>query len=252
MRSDTVVAYTYQADIYCPGCIAQMFTEPDTGDGVNAVQAQWMSTEDILERVAERRGIDYSDPYSYDSDDFPKVVLADQANDADFDHCGNMHDDKFKDVCDRHIAHDERDCRRWRNVEVRGPDFMSHDITWTDLDGHGFTLTMSQVFSDVPSERASAPDRIRWSYTFHDDGWGNASFHRTDPARRAIFSGEDFESHASADEPAVVASLLGFLSLNDGDTDDDYFDHYTDRQLAWRDERAETLSIVQMDQFEGE
>jgi len=252
MRSTDIVAYTYQADIYCPGCIAWMFTEPDTGDGVNAVQAQWMSTEDILERVAERRGIDYSDPYSYDTDYFPKVVLADQANDADFDHCGNMHDDKFKDVCDGHIAHDEKDCRRWRNVEVRGPDFEGRDITWTDLDGYGFTLTMSQVFSDVPSERASAPNRIRWSYTFHDEQWSRAA----DSDGIVVFQGADFESTVYADEPAVVADLLGFLSLNDGDTDDDtdddYFDHYTERQLAWRDERAETLSLTAFDQFEGE
>jgi len=249
MHSTDVAAYTYHADIYCPRCIAQMFT--DASDLLD-VQAQWMSTEDILEHVAKLRGIDYSDSYSYDSDHFPKILFVDNVNDVDYDHCGNMHDDKFKDVCDGHIAHDEKDCRRWRNVEVYGPAFGGHDITWTDLNGEGFTLTMSANFDEMQKDRASRPDRIRWRYTFHDDDWENASFHRTDPARRAIFSGEDFESTAYADEPTVVADLLGFLSLNDGDTNSDYFDHYTERQLAWRDERAETLSIVVHDQFEGE
>jgi len=257
MHSTDIVAYTYNADIYCPGCIAQMFTEPDTGDGVNAVQAQWMSTEDILGRVAEQRGIDYSDPHSYDSDEFPKPLFLNNVNDAEFDHCGNMNDTKFKEVCEQHIAHDEygsTGCYRWRNIDVRGPDFQGHDIYWSDLDGYGFTLEMHQIFRFDESEgRTRYPgssDRIRWRYTFRDDKWVSAD-HYPDP-EPPVFEGEDFESHTSADEPAVVASLLGFLSLQDGDTDSDYFDTYTPRQLAWRDERAETLSLVQYDQFEGE
>jgi len=59
-----------------------------------------------------------------------------------------------------------------------------------------------------------------------------------------IFKGEDFSPSPmdSLDSDSSVASLLGFLSLQDGDTDDEYFDHYTPEQLAWRDERAEELS----------
>ena len=58
-----------------------------------------------------------------------------------------------------------------------------------------------------------------------------------------VFKGDDFFSPNDLDEKWNVAELLGFLSLRDGDTDDEYFESYTPEQIAWRDERAEELSL---------
>jgi hypothetical protein len=77
-----------------------------------------------------------------------------------------------------------------------------------------------------------------------------ALFDETQPFGKGIvFEGEDFACsplHA-IDSDATVASLLGFLSLQPGDTDTDYFDSYSADQLAWRDRRAEDLSLIVFD-----
>ena len=60
---------------------------------------------------------------------------------------------------------------------------------------------------------------------------------------KVVFKGDDFFSPNDLDEKWNVAQLLGFLSLQDGDTDDEYFESYTPEQIAWRDERAGELSL---------
>lgn len=60
-----------------------------------------------------------------------------------------------------------------------------------------------------------------------------------------IFEGEDFgcsPMHA-ADSDETLRSLLGFLTLRPGDTDDEYFEGYTPRQMAWVESYAEELSL---------
>jgi hypothetical protein len=77
------------------------------------------------------------------------------------------------------------------------------------------------------------PDgRIRYRYVLEQDG-------------DVIFDGDDFRTGcwAEVDYAEAARSLLGFLTLREGDTDADYFDRYTPEQLAWRDEYAEGLSI---------
>jgi len=72
--------------------------------------------------------------------------------------------------------------------------------------------------------------RVRLAYEFRDRD-------------EVIFAGNDFYPSPlhSYDGDAAVAALLGFLSLRPGDTDREYFDRYTHRQLAWAYARAETL-----------
>ena len=60
---------------------------------------------------------------------------------------------------------------------------------------------------------------------------------------KVVFEGDDFFSPNDLDERWNVAQLLGFLSLQDGDTDPEYFKSYTTEQIAWRDERAAELSL---------
>lgn len=64
-----------------------------------------------------------------------------------------------------------------------------------------------------------------------------------------VFQGHDFASsplHA-IDAPETVAALLGFLSLDKGDVEDDYFADYSPDQIEWRDERAEDLQAALLD-----
>ena len=63
---------------------------------------------------------------------------------------------------------------------------------------------------------------------FDDDDFGPSPLHRDD-------------------SPETVEALLSFLSLQDGDTDDEYFDNYTHEQLEWRDSRAEALDYARFD-----
>jgi hypothetical protein len=65
-----------------------------------------------------------------------------------------------------------------------------------------------------------------------------------DETGEVIFSGDDFFPSPMIDdsegEESAVA-LLSFLALMDGDTDDEYFEKYTPRQIKFRDTEAEAL-----------
>jgi hypothetical protein len=67
---------------------------------------------------------------------------------------------------------------------------------------------------------------------------------------RVIFRGEDFHNsplHA-IDSLETVEGLLAFLTLRPGDTDPDYFESYTLRQLAWcRSVRCELLGFIRLE-----
>lgn len=69
MHATDIVAYTYQAETLCPGCIMAKFNaDGRLGDDV----------ETVLAWHAKVRGIDHEDERSFDSGDFPKVVFASQ------------------------------------------------------------------------------------------------------------------------------------------------------------------------------
>jgi hypothetical protein len=59
-----------------------------------------------------------------------------------------------------------------------------------------------------------------------------------------IFEGSDLQVPYSDDPegPRSAAALLGFLTLQRGDVEDEYFDDYTPRQLEFRDNEAEGVS----------
>lgn len=65
--------------------------------------------------------------------------------------------------------------------------------------------------------------------------------------RKVIFQGEDYYPsplHA-IDSLEVVYALLGFLSVQKGDTDSEYFENYTPEQIAWSESaRCEYLSLL--------
>lgn len=87
MHLDTIVAYTYRADVYCPACVASMFTTDDSYLDVPDADA-----ETLLDYFARRLGIDRENEWGFDSENFPKVVFADQVFPGpDTDYCGNCY-----------------------------------------------------------------------------------------------------------------------------------------------------------------
>lgn len=63
--------------------------------------------------------------------------------------------------------------------------------------------------------------------------WEDQGPHATDDT--PLFAGEDFHCSPmdAIDSDASLRSILTFLTLRPGDTDRDYFDDYTARQLDW-------------------
>lgn len=68
-------------------------------------------------------------------------------------------------------------------------------------------------------------------YSFRQDG-------------KVLFKGEDYSTGMGScdDDNASIAGLMGFLTLRPGDTDPEYFEKYTDAQIAFCENHAETLS----------
>lgn len=71
---DAIAGYTYAAEIYCPSCTETFFQQyaPNTPT----------LTEDVLNAAASVLGIDRMDERSFDSGDFPKVVLSGAVHDG--------------------------------------------------------------------------------------------------------------------------------------------------------------------------
>jgi hypothetical protein len=66
-----------------------------------------------------------------------------------------------------------------------------------------------------------------------------------------IFEGTDFAvgRFTCIDSDEALASLMGFLTLRPGDTDDEYFAGYTKEQLAYAEAHAEALSCEVYSRF---
>lgn len=80
---DDIVGYVYKADEYCPDDITTAM-----GRGGNAGWNTGMDAEEALNWLAFQRGINRMDELSFDSDDFPKVIFADQAEGSQCGICG--------------------------------------------------------------------------------------------------------------------------------------------------------------------
>lgn len=95
-----------------------------------------------------------------------------------------------------------------------------------------------ELFDCYESDRTG---RTRIAYRFFD------------PEGELLFSGCDFfpsRLHA-IDSDEAVRSLLGFLLLRPGDTDDEYFSDYTEKQLAFAEDEAEYLLLYTLDDDEA-
>jgi len=88
MSAADIVAYTFNADTYCPDCIIDALPTGDgqAFDGWKLAAGVVMTVEDNLAEIAHAFSIDRMDEWSYDSGDFPKVVFESQIEDVE--HCG--------------------------------------------------------------------------------------------------------------------------------------------------------------------
>ena len=88
MFNNGIAGYTYNTDNYCPGCIVgQLTTNPgDTHHGEHPSTTDPEQHLDLLARLATPP-VDRADETTYDSGDFPKVILPSQVTWRD--QCGN-------------------------------------------------------------------------------------------------------------------------------------------------------------------
>lgn len=84
MKAWAIVGYTYRAEQYCPTCLPRALTPT----GHNTVTTE--PTETLLDGLAQAAGIDRTDENTFDSGDFPKVILASQVEDDE--RCGTCGD----------------------------------------------------------------------------------------------------------------------------------------------------------------
>ena len=73
MDTWTIVGYQFQADLYCGRCAIDALL--GTEDAARYWVAGHGDVENIFDNLARARRIDREDEYSFDSDDFPKVVF---------------------------------------------------------------------------------------------------------------------------------------------------------------------------------
>ena len=85
MKSYDVVGYSYRADNYC---LTDIVEKVYTDNGWVPPTTVYLGHEHNLDVLAQGLGIDRRDERTFDSDDFPKVILADQSCDVVHDLCG--------------------------------------------------------------------------------------------------------------------------------------------------------------------
>ncbi|MFI5405110.1 MAG: hypothetical protein ACHQ1D_01215 [Nitrososphaerales archaeon] len=105
MKSFHIAAYVFQADIVCCDCIAEWAKNELMKEGYAEETVEEIAmyhgvgydagvfghrSETLLHYIASHRGLNLEDDYSYDSDDFPKVVFADQVEGKEY--CGTCHE----------------------------------------------------------------------------------------------------------------------------------------------------------------
>lgn len=106
MKSFHINAYVFQADIVCCDCIAEwaekeLKEEGYTPSDIESVVRDKGPAYDVgflayrssalLDELSTVWQINVEDEYSYDSDDFPKVVFADQIEGKEY--CGTCHEE---------------------------------------------------------------------------------------------------------------------------------------------------------------
>ena len=79
-----ITGYTFAADTYCPDCVLsalpEHYTDGMAGDTLSATGP--VNVEGALWDIAANGGVNREDEYSFDSDEFPKVILPGMAEET--------------------------------------------------------------------------------------------------------------------------------------------------------------------------
>ena len=70
-QATDIVGYTFRAENYCPDCLIERMVD----QGHLSPAAREMAAEVALDQHAEANAIDRDDEWSFDTDDFPKVIF---------------------------------------------------------------------------------------------------------------------------------------------------------------------------------
>lgn len=73
-----IIGYEYQADHHCPVCILGIMRKPWVTEEVHP-DVESELAERWLDLIAEARGIDRTDEWSFDAGQFPKVITRQMA-----------------------------------------------------------------------------------------------------------------------------------------------------------------------------
>lgn len=84
-KADAIVGYNYKAATYCPTHLIELLVQ----SGKLSPAARDMREEDALDQWAGAEAIDRQDERTFDSDDFPKVILSVQSEDDTCDWNGH-------------------------------------------------------------------------------------------------------------------------------------------------------------------
>lgn len=105
-------------------------------------------------------------------------------------------------------------------------------------------LSLARTVRFTPYRRGAGPSftlRLFWTGRVGEYG-KNVIAYRLVSEGRVLFEGQDFQGHCDADSNEAVEGIMGFLTLQPGDTDEEYFASYTAEQLAFAAAHAEQLS----------
>lgn len=87
-KSSDIVGYEFRVERYCPEHIVAAVTATPEFDGWALAEGVDMPVEANLNEIAAAFGIDRMDERTFDSDEFPKVVFRDQADNYTCATCG--------------------------------------------------------------------------------------------------------------------------------------------------------------------
>ena len=72
---DEITGYVYKAETFCPKCLRRKMYR----DGVIDKTLKSQPTEDMLDMLAYELKVDRGNEWNFDSDEFPKVIFASDA-----------------------------------------------------------------------------------------------------------------------------------------------------------------------------
>ena len=127
-----------------------------------------------------------------------------------------------------------------------------------EFNGHTIYITDDQLLRDLRLDAPFIADEndfrlIMWD-TYRGDRRGCSYVgYCLMHGDAVIFEDEDYSPGpmSGIDSDDSVRSLIGFLSLQKGDTDDEYFEKYTTAQLEFSETYGENLSMYGVEDDDG-